>query len=132
MKKKLPAERERTYIVKVEKRTSTSRSREPASTKQGVYNEEDCLEPPKNLIVGQHTIPSSGKNSEPEDENGLLCNNDNRGCCIIHGCTMKKFSVNTRKWGAKGDNDIGWIYKKITKYSCQAKINARLSLAKKS
>ena len=77
-------------------------------------------------------LPSSGENLEPEDEKGLLCKNDKRGRCVIHGCTMRKSSVNTRKWGAKGDNNFGWIYKKVTKYSCQAKINARLSLAKKS
>ena len=75
-------------------------------------------------------LPSSGENLEPEDEKGLLCKNDKRGCCVIHGCTMRKSSVNTRKWGAKGDNNFGWIYKKVTQYSCQAKINARLSLAK--
>ena len=71
---------------------------------------------------GTDKLTSTPKYIDEEDEKGLQCKNDKRGRCVIHGCTMRKSSVNTRKWGAKGDNNFGWIYKKVTKYLARLRL----------
>ena len=49
------------------------------------------------------TLPSMGG-----DEELVVCKNNNRGHCILHGIKMTKLDISKKIWADKGVKGFGW------------------------
>ena len=78
------------------------------------------------LIEGMPSMTSSdGKNvpsmtiMKHDEQASTVCTFKRGGMCIIHNVVGSKFSVSRKDWAQKKDGTYGYVYKKITKYTCK-------------
>ena len=113
-------------IQKSQEGTSGMKEQNMSSTQN--YDEQAskvCIEYGSDGMNAPSMTSSDGKNvpsmtsMKYDEQASTVCTFKQGGMCIIHNVVGSKFSVRRKDWTQKKYGTYGYVYKKITKYTCK-------------